>query len=264
MLTAVEYLGNVGIGVTAPHFFRANDEKIYVVKLQNNKLGPKVLVNEWIAAKFGHSMGLCFPKSDIIMVNKQFPENNSCSTVPPITLGPQFASQYLEHTEYIGKHNIANVINITDMAGVILFDHMFHNADRANNRKNIFIRQEENGRRIYAIDHSHLFRSGRWTIPSLTNLMPRIKSYCHYSFGLLLRDYLSANDFLPYLEKLAKCSNENIEQIIADIPSEWLPDNSERQTLVSYIKMRFDMTENIWKFLCNYIPRSRGGYRYLH
>lgn len=264
MLTAVEYLGNVGIGVTTPHFFRANDEKIYVVKLQNNKLGPKVLVNELIAAKIGHCIGLCFPTSDIIMVNQQSLENSRCPTVPHIILGRQFASQYLEHTEYIEKHNVVNVINITDMAGVILFDHMFHNADRANNKKNIFIRQEDNGCRIYAIDHSHLFRSGRWTIDSLTNLMPRIKSYCHYSFGLLLRDYLSPKDFFPYLEKLAECSNENIEQIVTDIPSEWLPDESERQALVTYIKMRFDMAESIWKFLCNYIPKSRGGYRYLY
>ena len=33
MLTALEYLGSVGVGVTAPRVFRANDGKMYVVKV---------------------------------------------------------------------------------------------------------------------------------------------------------------------------------------------------------------------------------------
>lgn len=264
MLIAVEYLGSVGVGVTGPQFFRADDEKIYVVKLQNNPLGPKVLVNEFLAAKFGTIMDLCFPPGGIIEINKQTLQKSQCPMTPEISLGHHFASLYLEHTEYVGKHNLSQGINIGELAGVMLFDHMFHNTDRVNNKRNVLMRQEDAGYKIYAIDNSHLFRSGRWTFESLTSLDTRIKPYYRYLFGILLKDYLSPQDFLPYLKKVAIISNEDIETIVAEIPEEWLPDKPERQELVRHIKMQRDMTEKIWDTLCGYIPKARGGYRWLY
>lgn len=263
MLIAVEYLGSVGVGVTSPQFFRADDGKVYVVKLQNNRLGPKVLVSEFVAAKFGEIMGLCFPASGIIEINEQTLEKSQCLMTPAISLGRHFASLYLEHTEYVGKHNLYQGINTAEMAGVMLFDHMFHNADRAKNRRNLLIRQEDDGYKIYAIDNSHLFRSGRWTLESLHRLGTRIKPYDRYSFGMLLRDCLSPQDFLPYLERVATIRYEDIETIIEEIPNEWLPDKLERQGLAHHIKIRCNMAEEIWNTLCGYIPRARGGYRWL-
>jgi len=263
MLLAVEYLGSVGVGVTGPQFFRADDGKIYVVKLQNNRLGSKVLVSEFVAAKFGEIMGLCFPSSGIIEINEQILQQSQCLTTPEISLGRHFASLYLEHTEYVGKHNLYQGINTAEMAGVLLFDHMFHNPDRAKNRRNLLIRQEDDGYKIYAIDNSHLFRSGRWTLESINSLGTKIKPYDRYSFGLLLRDYLSPQDFLPYLEKVATIRDEDIEAIVREIPDEWLPNRAERQGLANHIKIRCAMAEKIWDILCKYIPKVRGGSRWL-
>jgi len=264
MLIAVEYIGSVGVGVTNPQFFRADDEKIYVVKLQNNRLGPKVLVSEFLAAKFGEFMGLCFPTSDIIEINEQTLQKSQCYMTPEISPGRHFASLYLEHTEYVGKHNLYQATNTAEMAGILLFDHMFHNADRANNRRNLLIRQEDAGYKIYAIDNSHLFKSGKWTLESLKSLGTSIKPYYRYSFEILLRDYLSPQDFLPYLEKVATISNKDIETIVGEVPDEWLPDKLERQALAYHIKIRRDMAEQIWDILCKYIPKARGGYRWLY
>lgn len=264
MLIAVEYLGSVGVGVTAPQFFRAADEKIYVVKLQNNRLGCKVLVNELVAAQLGKLMGLCFPASGIIEINEQTLQKSQRLMTPEISLGRHFASLYLAHTEYVDKHNLYQGINTAEMAGVMLFDHMFHNADRGNNKKNLLIRQEDTGHKLYAIDNSHLFRSGKWTIESLTNLNTRIKPYYRYSYGILLRDYLSPQDFLPYLEKIATISNKDIETIVESIPTEWLPDQAEKQALVHQIKIGCATAEKIWDTLCKYIPKERGGDRWLY
>ena len=264
MLIAMEHIGSVGVGVTAPQFFRADDEKIYVVKLQNNRLGSKVLVSEFLAAKIGERMGLCFPNSDIILINEQMLQNSPCLIKPMIGFGRHFASQYLENTEYVGEKKLYQAINIAEMAGVLLFDHMFHNADRANNRKNLLIRQENAGYKIYAIDNSHLFRSGKWTLDSLNNLSTKFKPYYRHFNGLLLRDCLSSQDFQPYLEKIAAISNHDIETIVAEIPNEWLPDKPERQALTHFIKIRRDMAEDIKDTLCKYIPISRGGSRWLY
>lgn len=263
MLIASEYIGSVGVGVTGPQFFRAADDKVYVVKLQNNRLGPKVLVNEFIAAKLGEMMGLCFPPSDIIEINEQTFQKEQCPAAPEIRLGRHFASQYLEHTEYVGKNNLYKAVNSIEMAGVLLFDHMFHNADRANNKRNLLIRQENADYKIYAIDNSHLLRSGKWTLDSLHNLGAKIKIYYRYTFGLLLRDCLSPQDFLNYLEKIGDISNEMIEKIVEQIPAEWLPDKLERQGLVGYIKIRRDLSVEIWNLLCSYIPKTRGGGSWL-
>jgi len=262
MLIATEIIGNVGVGVTSPQFFRANDEKIYVVKLQNNRLGAKVLVNEFIAAKFGELMDLRFPNSDFIEINAQFLERQ-CLNRSNIIPGRHFASQFLEHVEYVSKHNLYKAINTKEMAGIMLFDHIFHNADRANNRRNLLIRPEDTGYKIYAIDNSHLFRSGRWTLASLDHLSTKIKPYYRYSFGLLLKDCLTPQDFLPYLEKVSIITNDIVEKIVREIPIEWLPSELERKVLVDFINLRCSMAVEIWDTLCKYIPREHGGHRWL-
>lgn len=259
MLKAVKYFGEVGIGVTAPQLFRADDRKIYVVKLQSNQIGSKVLANEFIAAKIGEIMGLCFPLSDVIEITEQTINQNPHLTELGIIAGRHFASQYLNHTEYLKKNNLNKAVNIPEMAGVILFDHMFHNHDRNKNTKNILLRKENTGFRIYAIDNSHLIRSGTWTLKTINALSGAIFSYYRQSYGLLLNSYLCSQDFLPYIEKVANISNEDIENLVQEIPREWLPDSAERQAFQEFIIIRTGMVEKIWDVLCNHIPKSRGG-----
>ena len=66
MLKADMYMGRVGVGVTSPSLIKADDGYIYVVKMKNNRLGTKVLVNEYIAAWMGKKLNLPFPFSDCI------------------------------------------------------------------------------------------------------------------------------------------------------------------------------------------------------
>ncbi len=263
MLNAVEHLGKVGVGVTLPQFFRADDENIYVVKFQNNRLSSRVLVSEFFAAKIGNIMGLCFPLSDIIEIDEQMVRENPDLLDIGINSGRHFASRYLNNVEYVEKDNLCKVTNVTEMAGVVLFDHMFHNADRAKNKKNLLLRQENEEYKIYAIDNSHLFRSSRWTIDSFHKLGTKIKVYYFQHYRNLLKDLISAQDFFPYIEIVKKISNEQIDDIVREIPPEWLPSDSDRLALADYTKIRRDMANEIWEELCKFIPRSRGGLRLL-
>jgi hypothetical protein len=256
MLRTMKYFGNVGAGVTSPQLFRANDQRFYVVKLQSNHLGPKILVNELLAAKFGQIMGLCFPPYSIIEITEQTLQQAPRLAAAGANPGRHFASLFISGTEYVKKTNIAKAINKTELAGVILFDHLFHNADRTSNYKNLLLRQEAAGPKIYAIDNSHLFIYGKWTTALLHRLSSKIKIYYHYTYGLLLRYYLSEQDFLPYLEIIARISNEQINNLVGEIPLEWLTDDLERQTLIYYIQLRRDLLEEIWGKLCRHIPRT--------
>ncbi len=259
MLIAMKHFGSVGIGVTAPQLFRANDRKFYVVKLQNNRLGPKVLVNEFLAAKLGEMLGLCFPVSSSIQIGKDIIGQSPKLQAAGTPIGQHFASQYLNYTEYVGKDNLHNAVNITEMAGILLFDSMFHNGDRTNNRKNLLLRKEKSGYKIYAIDNSHLFRTTRWTIALLNRISRIIQPYYRYSYALLLNDWLSPSHFFPYVKKVKEMSYESICEIVAQIPEEWLPDDSERQALINYVILRRDMVKNIEQALYKQIPKSRGG-----
>lgn len=263
MLLAVEYLGKVGVGVTIPQFFRACDENIYVVKSQNNQLNSKVLVSELLAAKLGELIGLCFPPSDILEIEEDLLSKHSCLQELGWTPGQYFASLYLEHSEYVGKNRIANAVNVSEMAGIILFDHIFHNADRAKNQKNLLLRLENEKYKVYAIDNSHLFRSCRWNTDTFEKLGTKIKIYYYQHYRNLLKDILTAQDFLPYIESIKKISDEQIDKIIREIPISWLPDERERLALAKYIKIRRDITDEIWEKLCKFIPRCRGGHRWL-
>lgn len=265
MLIAAEHLGSVGVGVTKSQFFRAEDGKIYIVKLKNNLLGPKVLVSEILAAKLGAIMNLCFPPSGIISIPENMLQQSQLLAPMGVSPGQHFASEYLDGAVYVRPDNLDKAVNTAEMAGVMLFDHMFHNPDRTQNKKNLLLRQEQSGWRMYAIDNSHLFKSGKWTCESLKALGPKLQIYYHYSFGQLLRDRLEPHDFLPYLDKVTKLSDEQLDNLVREIPQEWLrADAPEREALASFIKLRRDLAEEIWDRLCKHIPKARGGQRRLH
>lgn len=256
MLKAVKYYGRVGIGVTSPLLFRAHDKKMYVVKIQNNPLGLKVLVNELLAANFGRIMNLCFPPGDIIQLDDATIHKSLSLQKLEVLPGNHFASQFINRAKYVKYKDIALGINKTEMAGVILFDHMFYNMDRVWNRKNLIIRYEKSGYKIFAIDNSHLFLRCKWTVALLETLVDKIRINYQRCYGRLLEKYLSAADFLPYINAVKRITNKQIEELIYHIPYEWLSDDAEREMLACYIRTRCNMVEKIWVNLCEYIPKS--------
>lgn len=254
MLTALEYLGSVGVGVTAPRLFRANDSKVYVVKLQNNPMGSKVLVNEYIACWFGLRMELCFPASDLFEIDEQVLKKKRRLRAEGISHGPHFASQYLYGARYVNRHDLQRAVNKRVMAGVMLFDHMFHNVDRTKNRKNILVCREEENRVLYAIDNSHLFVRGRWNAQSLGKLVEKITVNQWRTYGWLLKYFLGTNDFTFYAGKVKGIRDEELAELVESIPTEWLHKVEEKEALLRYMIRRCAMVDEIVSALCQSIP----------
>lgn len=254
MLTALEYLGSVGIGVTSPQLFRASNGKTYVVKLQNNCMGTKVLVNEYVACWFGQRMELCFPPSDLIEIHEQVFKKNRRLKAAGIKPRPHFASQYIHGNGYVSRRYLQRAVNKRAMAGVMLFDHMFHNVDRTKNRKNLLVCHEDAAYVLYAIDNSHLFVRGRWSVHSLEKLTSRIAVNHWRAYGWLLKYFLAAEDFAPYVTKVKGISDQDLAQLVQSIPQEWLPKDSERAALLNYMIARCNMVDDIAFTLCQSIP----------
>lgn len=245
MLKATDYLGPVGIGATSPQLMRADDKRTYIVKLQNNRLGPKVLANEWLAVKFGELLDLCFPPSGTICLDADFIKKNSFLMLNRVKPGLHFACQYLNHTGYIDRHYLSKAVNKEQLAGVMLFDHLFHNLDRTWNRRNLLIRREPDGYKIYAIDNSHLFKRGIWSTTLLEKLAKEIEVNCRRSYGLLLKHYFTKQHFACYIQRIQQLTDEQLGALIAGIPQEWLPDEKERRSLLAYLIARRDMVDAI-------------------
>lgn len=254
MLKAEKYIRTIGVGVTSPRIFRANDGLFYVVKLQRNRLGPKVLANELLAAKMGEKLDLCFPPGGVMELDSEvilrYPELARDGILP----GKQFACLYLPHSYYVDRRKLSKAVNKQQLAGVMLFDHLLHNMDRTWNRKNLLIRREEAGARVYAIDNSHLFMRGRWTVNSLRKLAGRFEvNHCR-SYGVLLKHYLKPADFQPYAQAIQQLSNEEIAGFVEQIPLEWLPDQAERLALAEHIISRRNLVPEICRHLFALIP----------
>lgn len=261
MLLAHEYLGEVGVGATSPLFFRADDGHIYIVKLMSNPLGGKVLANEYIAACFGRILGLTFPPSDYFFITQDWLEKHPYLADAGISVGVHFASRYLEGVRYVTNDLLPAIINRNEVAGMILFDHLFHNADRAHNTKNMLLSTTATDTyTLYGIDHSHLFRSGRWTASSLCDWEYRIRIYDQNLYEVFLANWIYANDFLPYIYAVGELDTDVIRRIIRSIPREWLPDITERKALFHFIKTRFNLIEDIYRKICEHIPIAHGGY----
>lgn len=245
MLQAVEYLGKVGVGITGPEFFRGDDNKTYVVKRSNNYIGKHVLVSEIIAANFGKKLFLPFPNSNIILLDKFMDSEKSFSNIG-------FASEYIYNAQYATNENILQAINFKQLAGIILFDHFFQNADRTNNRKNLLIAKRESNQYLYGIDHSHLFKTGRWDKETLTKNSDQIKVYSNYIYGILLRHHLEMTDFSPYIEAFKNLSDSDIDEILNLIPYQWLDDISLKDALFQFITKRRCLIHEIVEVILNF------------
>lgn len=263
MLKAIVYLGSVGVGVTTPQLFRADNAKVYVVKLQNNRLGPKVLANEALAANLGQQLQLTFPAAGIIEIDPKVLTGSKKLTANKVTTGPHFACEFLSGCEYVGRHNLVKAKNKGEMAGVMLFDHMFHNLDRTWNRKNILLHRDVDGYKLYAIDNTHLFKRGLWTAPSLLAMSSEVKLNYRRTFGLLLKHFLKPADFAPYVERVNRLTDEQIAGAIAAIPTVWLPNSDERAALFEFICRRRAMAGQIATSLCDLIPGEKGHHQSL-
>ncbi len=261
MLLAKEYLGEVGVGATSPLFFRADDGHVYIVKLMTNPLGGKVLANEHIASCFGRILGLSFPVSDYFYISEEWLAQYPHLREVGINSGFHFASQYLEDVQYVTPETLPAIVNRSDIAGMLLFDHLFHNADRAQNRKNMLVSSLGDGTYIlYGIDHSHLFRSGRWTVYSLHDWAYRIRIYDQNIYEIFFSNWIYANDFLSYIHVIQQIDDHMIKNILRSIPREWIPDSEERKALFYFIRTRFDLIGEIYRKICEQIPIAHGGH----
>jgi hypothetical protein len=231
----VELVESIKKGYSKPQRIRFSDGHTYVVKFKNNPSGTRVLVNEYVAGKFGQLLSLPVVPFEVVQISDVFIKDYPILSKHKFTSGSQFASLFIDnciHLERKSRNENIIVSNREHFAGTIVFDLWIGNTDRKEN--NVLLEPAENGEYyLHLIDHGRCFSNADWTVKSLKKMPDmNVKLNVHKWFA---SHQPNENELLKAIEKVMNISEEAIYNIINSIPDDWDVLDMEREALVTHL-----------------------------
>jgi hypothetical protein len=211
-------------GQSQAHLMRCSDDKLYVVKFQNNPQHSRVLANEMLAARLARLVGLPVPEPVRVNVSrllvKRTPDlsiQTGSSTIP-CESGLQFGSRYVVNPlesqvfDFMPLALLECVQNVETFAGILALDKWICNSDR---RQAVFSRLKR--RCTYAvafIDQGNCFNGGAWAFSDapLRGAYPESEVYA---------GVVGWESFEPWLSRIENMSRSTISAAAEDIPQNW-------------------------------------------
>jgi hypothetical protein len=256
---AVEYIRRMR-GGSQPHLIRASDQRYYIIKVQNNPQGVRVLANEMFGTSLAKLLGLPAPEVAIIDVCGDFVRYSEDMVIQlehgsqPCQAGLCCGSHFNEHSFTFSPDFFVSggLENASDILGMLVFDKWTSNCDR---RQLMFYRESPRELyRIMMIDQGDCFTRGKWTFNDdpIVGLGDCRKVYKRVS-GL--------RDFEPWLYRLEnQISLGILRELASKIPSEWHPnDSAALDGLVFELDQRRMLVRGLLKSTLrikrNYFPR---------
>lgn len=171
-VNAVEEIGPLP-GSTRPWLLRADDGFEYAVKFTSNPNGPRILINEYVAARFARSIGLRTPEIALVYVP------GGMKSPPGIHFGSRIKANRDRSCAYKALPAMVweFVQNAEDLAGAFALDAWIGNTDE----RQVLISRENGARpfRIYLIDNGHCFGGTSWRIRNGTVSYATALSYAY-------------------------------------------------------------------------------------
>ena len=112
-----------------------SDNRLWVVKFQNNPQHLRVLANEFIATRLAEAVGLTVPPCDVVEVTGWLVENSLEMYVElprgqkqRYTAGLQFGSRFVgglmpgQVVDYLPEQQLEEVRNLAEFAGMLCID----------------------------------------------------------------------------------------------------------------------------------------------
>jgi|SRR5581483_4721414 len=240
-LTARRHIRKMRGGAQS-HLLEADDGHYYVVKFLNNPQHRRILANELIASVLLKHLQISVPESAMIRITSDFLEANPevhirlGSRQIPVESGWHFGSRYpgdparLVVYDFVPDSLLAEVKNLADFLGILVFDKWVSNAD---GRQSIFFRARvqdwapgvgllppKPGFVTWMIDHGFAFNGPHWDFPD----MPVQGLYAR---KLVYRSVESLDDFQPWLDLVRYIPEELLDQAYRQVPPEWLEGDEE-------------------------------------
>jgi hypothetical protein len=224
MPQALEHIRRMRGGAQA-HLMRCSDGFYYIVKFQNNPQHLRLLANELLGTRLAARLGLPTPPAVVIEVSQELIAYSSELVIQlgagrtPCKAGLQFGSRYpgdpaqMPVHDFLPDEQLREVENITDFAGMLLFDKWTCNT---NGRQAIFFLEPGRSRyQAMMIDQGFCFNAGEWTFPDapLRGLYARHRVY---------ESVRGMDSFESWLERLEKRIHESaLDEVGKEIPPEW-------------------------------------------
>lgn len=242
-------------GGAQAHLMCCSDEGYYVVKFQDNPQGTRILANEMLATKLAARLGLPTASAAVVEVEREVIENTDDlvfqlargrSKCPP---GFQFGSRYpgppaaTAVFDFLPDEHLRQVANIEDFCGMLVFDKWTCNT---NGRQAIFFRPRGEARyRALMIDQGFCFNAAEWNFPDapLRGL---------YNKHLVYQGVSGLDSFEPWLSRVARVSEADLEEAASAIPPDWYGFDSEaiEQLLEKLLRRRAmvaDLLVSAWR-----------------
>lgn len=279
----------LGRGQSQPNVIVADDGNEYVLKTQKRVENGSIVIdnmmffNELMAYQIGMYLHIPMPESAIAIVEKEIIDlDPTIRFVHRLEPGQHFSSEYIDDFEenvvenmhlmmsmekpYIKRSWNAffnGIINPEDVAKIIAFDIFIANFDRYNNFGNLQVSNNNNRRKIVAIDHGHAFFNPWWNLQKQQTLNAVNGSNYPLDFANAIR---KNNEFLPsglgeiframerhvdleseehsfkeIVYSIEQISEEQILEWLENIPDEWYEDPVTQKSYITSFLMKQKM-----------------------
>lgn len=249
-----EYVGN---GVTEPIWAILEDSGISVLKYETNLQGKKILFNELVSYLIAKKVDITMPSSGVCRITSETlyeKENLKLKQVYDDNKNRCcFFSKAVPKATRLNCGIIRDIENKDNFEKILLLDHIIYNKDR--NQGNILVNLNKDQKKMYIIDHTHVFKNETiWD------------KYC-FEQGMKAKDYMDNDIFIAnkYYYNMffngkditqqsllreamlfkQKINEETLEEIFSSVPKEWLVDFDDLKALKRYLLYRLEHVEDI-------------------
>lgn len=236
-------------------FIRASDKEVYNVKFkENNQAGSnsgdglRVLQNEIVAAGLAHLLVIPTPEVVLMEVTSEFLEalgNEFLKThhSTPVAPGFHFGSHRprgLEDKPVVA--HLEKCENKDSFAGIITFDIWTNNSDRKMDHclivhPDFFPRSYQ----VCTVDHGHCFSGPSWD----NNIEQSVGIWCVAHMRDMANLIVGSEPFKKWLDQLQAITEEQIQEVIQEVPTEWNFIEPKRDALKKYILGQKDKVPDI-------------------
>jgi len=233
LINATIHLGKAPGGGSSAQFYKADDGKLYLVKLKGNGQGIRVLANEYICGRLGELIGVPCGEHLLINVGDALHPPNG---IPQISQGIHFATTFYDHAQS-DSMQLRHTTNFSAFPSVVVFDTFIALKD---SRQHLTYPSsgDPNGAKDIGviIDQGHaLTGNPSWDLSTL-NANPD----CNILDGLGLKpDFPAISFYEPYLHRVEAISKDEMRALVNEAPlQEWQVSQQEAEGLVEWFETR--------------------------
>jgi hypothetical protein len=204
----------------------------YYVKFKENSQFLKVLANEYVAGKIAETLELPAPIVHIVDIDPLLVPAMAPINQLAISAGPHFGSAELPNLYTLPsiRSIVGQCHNADQYPAIILFDALLYNSDRRNDG-NYVVTTSVEGLKFNIIDHGFCFGT-MWDKEMLKGICGEwSNAYLPEMYSMIN----SRNEFDLPLQMIEVLSDDFFANLVVQIPADWLPDLTERATLVQFL-----------------------------